>query len=165
MNRTGIIRLLLISCTLALQLVFLLILTPGYQAASGGLPFFDTSPIWDAQTILDITSRLSPEAAAIYDTMQIVDLLFPVFYTAALISWVPAGRRRSAAVLLLVSSGGVFDLAENLIIHRLLHRMSSLPGLLPYITVTKFALIGIAIVLIIHLHRSSSSRSVTKRQS
>jgi len=139
-----------------LELVFLHYLTLHYLSASGGIPFFDIRPVWDPVRLADITENLSPLARSIYDRMQLVDLLFPLFYTATLLVWVPVSRRKSYLLVAFIASGALCDYGENLIIHQLLHHPKSLSQIfltvLPYITTIKFTCIIFSLCLIIMMY-------------
>ncbi len=146
MSKKGYLRLGSITAFIAFQLLFALSITPRFLRLTGGRTFLDITPLWEPQEILNYIASLSSEARQAYTTMQLVDTLYPLVYTSALLSFAPKKK-----IWIPIFLGMIFDYCENIMIGRLLAMRAGtlVPVLLPYCTVIKFSMIGISLGLII----------------
>lgn len=142
-------RIILVALVLLFESLFILHLTPAFLEASGGIPFFDTSLRFDAYQALAQIRGFTREATLLYGRMQIVDLVFPLVYTACLLSFRPKGARGALTVIIFTAMAS--DYLENSLIAFSIYGWVSEPAgllrVLPYSSLLKFTCIGLAIVL------------------
>lgn len=147
-------RIILVTLVILFESLFILYLTPAFLEASKGIPFFDTSIRFDAHRALLQIRGFSEEAVRLYGRMQIVDMVFPLVYTACLLSFRP--KRHRGLVTAIILTAFFSDYLENSLIAFSLYGWVSGPEMLlmilPYISLLKFACIGLAIVLMIVFH-------------
>ncbi len=153
MKKRTVLRITAVSLVLISELLFTLLFSGRYEAATGGKSFLDMAPIFSSKALQEYVRSLSAEAVRIYTSMQVLDLIFPLIYTFTLILFIP-GRPGSRWLYIPAIAGMAFDYCENLVIYRLLHFGTAgiITPLLPWVTVLKFSCIGITLLAVI-LHR------------
>ena len=123
---------------------------PQVQAAAGGLTPFDLRPLgYGSDAARQFLTALTPEGRAVYlGPVRINDTVFPVLFTLTLCLPV---RRWHWAWTLPALAYGLLDLAENLVVARMLRAGpevdAGVVALASDLTQAKFAAVALAVVI------------------
>lgn len=140
-----------------MELMWMFMLTPWLADVSHGGVMLDMSPEKDTAALISRIVGYGSEGVAVYDRLQLFDLLFPAVYGALLIRTIRSGGNSTRLIRWgtgMTIAAACADYSENLIIRILLHdRDILLSGILTLplylITIVKFLLLGAAVTILL----------------